>query len=138
MNAESKDTGFVTAHALLGVKSGVDLEKNAVERRPEIGTVDGSMARRLGVVDILTFCAEEFNGAHIRDVVLAHREQRMAITHNTGTFAKIAPFVFVKLDSSIDSLVPVLDTEVLWAYHFRETPGSNNVTSMNQAIQVTR
>lgn len=122
MNAESKDTGFVTAHALLGVKSGVDLEKNAVERRPEIGAVDGGMARRLGVVDILAFRAEEFNGAHVRDVVLAHREQRVSITHNTGAFAKIAPFVFVKLDSSIDSLVPVFGAERYYGRTIFERP----------------
>lgn len=58
------------------------------------------MARGLGIVEIFAFGAVKTDSAHVRNVVLAHRQKRLAFAHNTGTFAEVALLVLVDLDLS--------------------------------------
>lgn len=97
VDLETIDPGFVATATLLGVEGGVNLEQDGVERGTEVRAINGGMARRLGVVDILTFRAVQLHSALVRQVGLANGQERMAIAHHTGALSKVAFLVFLKL-----------------------------------------
>lgn len=111
-----------------------------MKRGPEIGAIDGCMTRRFGVVDILAPGTKKFDGARVRNVVLAHRKERVSVTHDAGAFAEVTLFVLFKLiyQAQYVSINPrtVKAENVAFAYHFGETTGGDNIASMNQAIQM--
>lgn len=104
MHLEAEATGLIAANALLGKQSRINLEEHAVERSAEVSAVDRSMTRRLGVVDILALGAVQANSALVGNVVLAHGQEGVSITHNTGAFAEIAALVFLNLDCPSEPL----------------------------------
>ena len=98
MHLEAEATGLVAANALLGKQSRINLEEHAVERSAEVSAVDRSMTGRLGVVDVLALGAVQANSALVGNVVLAHRQEGVSVTHDTGAFAEIAALVLLDLD----------------------------------------
>lgn len=90
------------------------------------------MARRLGVVQVLTASTVQLDRGGVGNVVLAHGEQRLSLAHDAGTLAKVCLFELLKLYCV--SSVPSLFHRI--SYHFGQTPGRHNVPRMYQAIQV--
>lgn len=68
-----------------------------MKRASEIRPVDGTMARRFRVVNILTPGAVQTDGAQVGEVVLTHGEQWVLFTHDARTFAEVAFFILLKL-----------------------------------------
>ena len=113
-----------------------------MERGSKIGAIDGCMTRRFGVVDILASGTKKFDGARIRNVVLAHRKERVSVTHDAGAFAEVTLFVLFKLMYQTECVsiysCMVKVENVAFAYHFGETTCGDNIASVNQAIQMAR
>lgn len=55
------------------------------------------MAGGFRVVDVFAFRAVELDSAHIWEVMLAHGQEGMSVAKHTGTFAKVAFLILVKL-----------------------------------------
>lgn len=56
MNFETVYPRGISLVAFGGDERGVDLEYDVVERSAKVGPIDGGMARRFRIVDILTPC----------------------------------------------------------------------------------
>lgn len=94
---EAVDSGFIAAHALLGVQGGIDLEQDRVEGGSEVGTVDGGVSGGFRVVDVLALGTVELDGAHVRKIGLTHGQKRVSLADNAGALSKVAFLVLVKL-----------------------------------------
>jgi hypothetical protein len=97
VHLESVDPWYVSLVGSRWDESRVDLEDDIVERSTKVGTVNGGVAGRFGVVKIFTFGAVQFDSLDIRIVGLAHRKERVCLAHYSGTFAEVAFLVFLKL-----------------------------------------
>ena len=95
MNFETVDAGNVALLGLLGDEGRVDLEEDVVERRAEVGTVDGCVSRGLRVVEIFAFRAVEFDCLLTGVVGLAHWQEWLRVAEDTGTFAEVGFLVLV-------------------------------------------
>ena len=74
--------------------------------------------------------------------MLAHRKERVSVTHDAWAFAEVTLFVLFKLiyqtgHVSINPCMVKTENGAL-AYHFGETTGGDNIASVNQAIQMAR
>lgn len=77
MDLEPVHAWHVPLDALAGDQGRVYLEYDVVERRAEVGTVDGGVPLRLGVVDVFAARAVEFDGFDVGYVGEAHGEERV-------------------------------------------------------------
>lgn len=68
-----------------------------MEGGAEEGAIDGGVARRFRVVDVLASGAVEFHGLVVGDVGESHGEERVRMAHYAGTLAKVTLFVFLEL-----------------------------------------
>jgi hypothetical protein len=67
------------------------------ERGTKVGTINRSMSRGLGRIQVLTPSAVEFARLLVWDVGQAEREKRLGLAIDAGAVTKIRPFVFFKL-----------------------------------------
>ncbi len=72
VDLEAKDARHVAGSALLRDQGRVDLEEDVVEGGAEVGAVDGGVARRFRVVDVLALGAVHLHRPLVWDVGLAH------------------------------------------------------------------
>ncbi len=135
MDAEAIDARLIAGDALFGEESRVYLEQHTSERRAKVGSINGCVSGRFGVVDVLAFGAVETNGAGVRDIVLTGRKERVAFARNTRALPEITLLVLVNLNRQLVSNTS-LSIGTVTAYHFGETTGSDNVTGMNKSVQV--
>lgn len=70
-----------------------------MERGAKVSAVDGGVSGRFWVVEVFAFTAVELDGLDVGKVGHAGWEERVVLAHDTGTFAKVAFFVFLKLNS---------------------------------------
>lgn len=75
MDSEAVYARNVPLHALGGDQRRVYLEHDVVERGAKVGAVNGGVARRLGVVNILAACAVELDGLLVGNVREAHGQE---------------------------------------------------------------
>ena len=97
VDLEAVDAGYVTLDALSGDQGGVDLEDDVVEGGAEVGTIDSSVAGRLGVVNVLAPGAIELHRPEIRYVRESHRQERVAVALDAGALPELGFLVFLKL-----------------------------------------
>lgn len=97
MDAEAINTWDVSFCVLGGDKCRVDLEHYIVERGAKVRAVDGSVPRRLWVVDILAARAVQLHGLLVRYIGLAHREERVRVAEDAGAFPEVCFLVLVEL-----------------------------------------
>lgn len=105
MYFEAVDARDVSLDALGGDERRVDLEDDVVEGGAEVGTVDGSVARRLWVVEILAAGAVELDGFEVGDIGEAHGEEGMGVAVDARAFPKLGLLILVELfpESSIST-----------------------------------
>lgn len=97
VDSEAVDPGNVALCALGRHQGRVHLEHDVVERGTKVGTVDGCVPRRLGVVDILASGAVQLDRLLVGHVGLAHRKQRVRVTEDARALSEIGLLVLVKL-----------------------------------------
>lgn len=94
---EAVDAGDVSLDALGGDERWVDLEDDVVEGGAEVGTVDGGVARRLWVVEVLAAGAVELDWFEVGDIGETHGEEGMGVAVDARAFSKLGLFVLVEL-----------------------------------------
>ena len=98
MDLEPENPRLVPPDRLLRDQSRVDLEQDVLERGPEIGAVDGGVARGFGVVEVFAFGAVEFYGLHVGEVGHAGGEEGVRFAVDAGASAKVVFLVFFELE----------------------------------------
>lgn len=73
-----------------------------MERSSEISSINGGMARRLGVVQIFAFGTVQLDSAGIGNVGLTSGEKGLSLAHQAGTFTEVALFVLLGLCASTE------------------------------------
>lgn len=97
VDLEAVAPGRVALGGLGGRQGGVDLEENLGEGRAEVGAVDGGVAARLWVVEVLAPGAPELNGLLVGDVGEADGEEGVRVAVNAGAFAEVCLLVLLEL-----------------------------------------
>lgn len=69
-----------------------------MKRGAKVSAINGGVSGRFWVIEVFAFAAIEFDGLDVGEVGHAGWEERVVLAHNAGTFAKIAFFIFLKLN----------------------------------------
>ena len=77
VDLEAVAARHVALYRLGGDEGGVDLEDDVVEGGAKVRAVDGGVAGRLGVVNVLAASAVQLNGLDVGNVGEAHGEERV-------------------------------------------------------------
>lgn len=94
---ESENPRYIAIRGLGRNQLGVDLEEHVWETATKVGAVDGGMASRLWVVDVLTTAAEQLHRLCVRSVRECNGEQRVIMAKYSGTASKVALFELFQL-----------------------------------------
>lgn len=97
MYLEAIYTRDVSVGALGSHQRWIDLEHDVVEGCAEVGTVDGTVSRGLGVVDILAPSTIELDRLLVRDVGLAHWQEGMRMTEDAWALSEVGFLILVEL-----------------------------------------
>ena len=81
-----------------------------MEGGAKVGAVDAAVARGFGVVEVLAFGAVHLHAGFVRDVGLAHGEERVRVADDAWAFAEVGLFVFVELEAQSGRFWSVMDT----------------------------
>lgn len=141
MHLEAVAARDVPLDALCRHQGGVHLEEDVVERGAEVSAVDGGVARRLGVVDILASRAVQLDGLGVGHVREPHRQQGVRRTHDARALAEVGLLILLEL--LIEGRKELVTNEdAVWGEgggttnHLLKAPSSDNVSSMNETVQV--
>lgn len=97
VDLEAVAPGRVALGGLGGRQGGVDLEEDLGERGAEVGAVDGGVAARLGVVEVLAAGAPELDGLLVGDVGQADGQEGVRVAVDAGAFAEVGLLVLLEL-----------------------------------------
>lgn len=98
MYFETVDAGDVAFGALLGDEGWIDLEYDVMERSTEVGTIDRGVTGGFRVVNVFALSTIQLDCLLVWEIGLAHREERVRVTHDAGAFAKVSLLVLLKLE----------------------------------------
>lgn len=101
MHLEPKNPWLISPDAFLGYQGWVNLEQDVLERGAKVSAIDSGVSGRFWVVEVFAFAAVEFDGLDVGEVGHAGWEERVVLAHNAGTFAKVAFFIFLKLNCAL-------------------------------------
>lgn len=116
VHAEPKDLGLVAPAGLCRHEGRVDLEEDVVEAGPEVGSVDGGVARRLRVVNVLALGAKELDRLQARVVARPEGQQRVAVAEDPRAASEVALFELV--------------------HHLGQAAGGDDVPRVDETIEV--
>jgi hypothetical protein len=97
VDLESVASGRVALDGLGWRQGGVDLEENLGEGGAEVCAVDGGMAARLGIVEVLAPGAPELDRLLVRDVGQADGQEGMRVAVDARAFSKVGLLIFLEL-----------------------------------------
>jgi len=97
VDLEAVAPGRVALDGLGGRQGGVDLEEDLGEGGAEVGAVDGGVAARLWVVEVLAPGAPELDGLLVRDVSQADGQEGVRVAVDAGAFAEVGLLVLLQL-----------------------------------------
>lgn len=107
VDLEAVAPGRVALGGLGGRQGGVDLEEDLGEGGAEVGAVDGGVAARLWVVEVLAPGAPQLDGLLVGYVGQADGQEGVRVAVDAGAFAKVCLLVLLELDS-LDVSIPAL------------------------------
>lgn len=102
VDLEAVAPGRVALGGLGGRQGGVDLEEDLGEGGAEVGAVDGGVAARLWVVEVLAAGAPELDGLLVGDVGQADGQEGVRVAVDAGAFAEVSLFILLELDPPLE------------------------------------
>lgn len=97
VDLEAVAPGRVALGGLGGRQGGVDLEEDLGEGGAEVGAVDGGVAARLWVVEVLAAGAPELDRLLVGDVGQADGQEGVRVAVDAGTFAEVCLLILLQL-----------------------------------------
>lgn len=113
VDLEAVAPGRVALDGLGGRQGGVDLEEDLGEGGAEIGAVDGGVAARLWVVEILAPGTPELDGLLVGDVGQADGQEGVRVAMDAGAFAEVGLLILLEL------IVPPMLVYLRYMYELR-------------------
>lgn len=111
VDLEAVAPGRVALGGLGGRQGGVDLEEDLGEGGAEVGAIDGGVAARLWVVEVLAAGAPELDGLLVGDVGQADGQEGVRVAVDAGAFAEVCLLVLLELVSPVDVSNPAPHTQ---------------------------